>query len=80
MILDVAGLGVGTQEVGVLHLEVQFCPFKAAGESAEQKPVKTKEPGKKSMLRRLTRSNITTEHKGVLTVNVISAANLTVSW
>ncbi|CAL8470422.1 g9964 [Coccomyxa elongata] len=64
-------------EVGYLHLEVQFCPFKSSGEAAESDPVKTKKPGERTMMRRMTRSNITSEHKGVLTVNVISATNLT---
>lgn len=71
--------GLLIQEVGYLHLEVQFCPFKSSGEAAETDPVKTKKPGERTMMRRMTRSNITSEHKGVLTVNVISAANLTVS-
>ncbi len=67
------------QEVGYLHLDVQFCPFKSAGEAAEADPVKTKKPGEATMMRRMTRSNITHAHKGVLTVHIISAANLTVS-
>ncbi len=67
------------QEVGHLHLELQFCPFVAAGERAEADSGKPKPAGEKSMIRRMTRSNVSNDHKGVLTVNVISAANLTVS-
>ena len=59
-------------------MELQFCPFKAAGDKAEAHTAKSKAPGQKSMIRRMTRSNVTNEHKGVLTVNVISASNLTV--
>ncbi|EIE27098.1 hypothetical protein COCSUDRAFT_45729 [Coccomyxa subellipsoidea C-169] len=64
-------------EVGHLHLELQFCPFVAAGERAEADSGKPKPAGEKSMIRRMTRSNVSNDHKGVLTVNVISAANLT---
>lgn len=67
------------QEVAHLHLELQFCPFMASGDKAEAQTTKSKPPGQKSMMRRMTRSNVTNEHKGVLTVNVISATNLTVS-
>ena len=67
------------QEVAHLHLELQFCPFMASGDKAEAQTTKSKPPVQKSMMRRMTRSNVTNEHKGVLTVNVISATNLTVS-
>ncbi|KAK9915888.1 hypothetical protein WJX75_005707 [Coccomyxa subellipsoidea] len=64
-------------EVAHLHLELQFCPFMASGDKAEAQTTKSKPPVQKSMMRRMTRSNVTNEHKGVLTVNVISATNLT---
>lgn len=62
-------------------MDVQFCPFKAAGESAGQdaKHKHTAKPQpQKKIMRRATTSLITPEHKGILTVTLISATNLTV--
>jgi hypothetical protein len=63
--------------VATLHCDVQFCPFKAAGEAAGQAALKQKVGGPRRLLRRAT-SFISPEHKGVLTVTVIGASNLTV--
>ena len=59
---------------------MQYCPFKSSGEDAQKKhqsSQQTATPGKK-LMRRATKSIITLEHKGVLTVQVISASNLSV--
>lgn len=59
---------------------MQYCPFKSSGEDAQKKhksSEQTATQGKK-LMRRATKSIITLEHKGVLTVQVISASNLSV--
>ena len=59
---------------------MQYCPFKSSGENAQKKhqsPEQHAAQGKK-LMRRATKSIITLEHKGVLTVQIISASNLSV--
>ena len=66
--------------VATLECDIQYCPFKSSGEAAQRKQAPSSEqkaPGRK-LMRRATKSIITFEHKGVLTVNIISASNLTV--
>ena len=79
----ICGTSVG-QVVGWLHMEAQYCPFSAAGESAEQQgaPQKAVQPPatpgapQPHMMRKMTRSNVSDEHKGVLTVTLIGAGGL----
>ncbi len=63
------------QIVGTLHMDVQFCPFKAAGEAAGQeaakKQAKAAAAPQRKMMRRATTSIISPQHKGILTINVI---------
>ena len=71
---------LSAQVVATLECDVQFCPFKSSGEAAQKKhqsPEQTAAQGKK-LMRRATKSIITLEHKGVLTVQIISASNLSV--
>ena len=68
------------QVVATLECDIQYCPFKSSGEAAQRKQAPSEEqkaPGRK-LMRRATKSIITFEHKGVLTVSIISASNLTV--
>ena len=68
------------QIVATLECDIQFCPFKSSGEAAQKKHASGEEKktqGRK-LMRRATKSIITFEHKGVLTVSIISASNLTV--
>ena len=64
------------QVVATLECDVQYCPFKSSGEDAEKKH-KSGQHGPR-LMRRATKSIITFEHKGVLTVQIISASNLSV--
>ena len=68
------------QIVATLECDIQYCPFKSSGEAAQRKQAPSSEqkaPGRK-LMRRATKSIITFQHKGVLTVSIISASNLTV--
>ena len=66
--------------MATLECEVQFCPFKSSGEEAQNKQATSehKQTGGRKLMRRATKSFITQQHKGVLTVGVISASNLSV--
>jgi hypothetical protein len=76
------------QVVGTLHMEAQYCPFAATGEAAHPDADKKKQKGgakgkeepeqQRNVVRRMTRSNISNLHKGVLTVTLIGASGLTV--
>ena len=68
------------QVVGQLHLEAQFCPFAATGEAAhpDAANLKAQKEAHGHVVRRMTRSNISHQHKGVLTVSLIGASGLTV--
>lgn len=59
---------------------MQFCPFKSSGEEAQKKqaPPEHQQTGGRKLMRRATKSFITPQHKGVLTVAIISASNLSV--
>jgi len=66
--------------MATLECEIQYCPFKSSGEEAQSKhnSQEQKETKGKKLLRRATKSIITTDHKGVLTVQIVSASNLSV--
>ncbi len=66
--------------MATLECEVQFCPFKSSGEEAQrrQAPPEEKPAAGRKLIRRATKSFITPQHKGVLTVAIISASNLSV--
>ena len=64
--------------VATLECDIQYCPFKASGEDAQKKHQSSDHAQGKKLMRRATKSIITFEHKGVLTVEVISASNLAV--
>ncbi|KAK9825678.1 hypothetical protein WJX81_002318 [Elliptochloris bilobata] len=53
--------------VGSVKLEVEYVPFKVAGDKAAMA---------RRLTRRMSRSKINADHKGVLTVNLIKATNL----
>ncbi len=68
------------QIMATLECEIQYCPFKSSGEEAQSKhnSQEQKQTQGKKLLRRATKSIITTDHKGVLTVQIVSASNLSV--
>ncbi len=66
------------QVVATLECDIQYCPFKSSGEDAQKKHKTSEHAQGKKLMRRATKSIITFEHKGVLTVQVISASNLSV--
>ena len=61
-------------------MEAQYCPFAATGEDAHPDAAHLKAQKEKHghVVRRMTRSNISHEHKGVLTVTLVGASGLTV--
>jgi hypothetical protein len=61
---------VGAQIVGKVKLEVEYIPFKAGAEA--------KAAMARRLSRRMSRSKINAEHKGVLTVHLVKATNLAV--
>jgi len=63
-------LCVGAQIVGKVKLEVEYIPFKAGAEA--------KAAMGRRLSRRMSRSKINADHKGVLTVHLVKATNLAV--
>ena len=72
-------------------MEAEYCPFTASGEAAQKQhqaahtkaadPAGGAEgapPGARQVMRKMTRSNISEEHKGVLTVTLVGANGLRV--